>query len=63
MKNKLTERIELSHKEVSARGGRSRAKKHSKEELRKWGKMGGRPKRKLDKKIRNVVTEIPIAKG
>jgi len=31
-------------KKTGAQGGKSRAKKHSKAELSKWGKMGGRPK-------------------
>jgi len=29
---------------TGAEGGRARAKKHTPEELSKWGKMGGRPK-------------------
>jgi hypothetical protein len=36
-------------REAGARGGEARAKHHSKAELSKWGKMGGRPK-KSDKK-------------
>jgi general stress protein YciG len=29
---------------TGSEGGKSRAEKHSKEELREWGKKGGRPK-------------------
>jgi hypothetical protein len=29
---------------TGAEGGRARARKHSKEQLSEWGKMGGRPK-------------------
>ncbi len=29
---------------VGAEGGKARAERHTKEELSKWGKMGGRPK-------------------
>jgi hypothetical protein len=29
---------------TGAEGGRARAERHSKEELSKWGKLGGRPK-------------------
>ncbi len=29
---------------TGAMGGKARAKKHSKEQLSEWGKMGGRPK-------------------
>lgn len=29
---------------TGAMGGKTRAKKHSKEQLSKWGKKGGRPK-------------------
>jgi len=31
-------------RKTGAMGGKSRAKKHSPEELSRWGKMGGRPK-------------------
>jgi hypothetical protein len=30
---------------VGAEGGRTRAERHTTEELSRWGKMGGRPKR------------------
>jgi hypothetical protein len=32
-------------RELARRGGEARAKKHSKSDLSKWGKMGGRPKK------------------
>lgn len=31
-------------RKTGAMGGKARAKKHTPEELSKWGKMGGRPK-------------------
>ena len=31
-------------RKTGAMGGRARAKKHTKAELREWGKKGGRPK-------------------
>jgi hypothetical protein len=31
-------------RKTGAMGGKTRAKKHSKEKLSEWGKMGGRPK-------------------
>jgi hypothetical protein len=31
-------------RETGARGGQARAEKHTKKELREWGKLGGRPK-------------------
>ena len=31
-------------RETGAQGGRSRAEKHTKKELKEWGKLGGRPK-------------------
>jgi hypothetical protein len=31
-------------RKTGAMGGKARAEKHSNAELRKWGKMGGRPK-------------------
>jgi hypothetical protein len=31
-------------RKTGAQGGKARAKKHTPEELSKWGKMGGRPK-------------------
>jgi DNA invertase Pin-like site-specific DNA recombinase len=34
---------ELTVREMASRGGRARAKAHSKAQLRKWGKEGGRP--------------------
>lgn len=31
-------------RKTGASGGKARAKKHSKEQLSEWGKLGGRPK-------------------
>jgi hypothetical protein len=31
-------------RKTGAQGGKARAKKHTTEELSRWGKMGGRPK-------------------
>jgi hypothetical protein len=31
-------------RQVGSVGGKTRAKKHPKEQLRAWGKLGGRPK-------------------
>jgi hypothetical protein len=30
---------------LGRKGGKARASKHSKEALRKWGKLGGRPRK------------------
>ncbi|MDE3196412.1 MAG: hypothetical protein KGN84_08710 [Acidobacteriota bacterium] len=35
-----------------AKGGKTRAKRHSKEQLSEWGKMGGRPTRSGKKAIK-----------
>ena len=40
---------ELTVREMASMGGRARAKAHSKAQLRKWGKEGGRPA-SLDRK-------------
>lgn len=37
-------------RKTGAMGGKARARKHSPEELSKWGKMGGRPKGSTKKK-------------
>jgi hypothetical protein len=31
-------------RETGARGGQARAERHTKKELKEWGKLGGRPK-------------------
>lgn len=36
---------ELTVRELAKIGGLARARKHSKEQLSKWGKKGGRPKK------------------
>jgi hypothetical protein len=39
-------------RKTGAMGGKTRAKKHSKEELSEWGKMGGRPKGSGKKQVK-----------
>jgi hypothetical protein len=39
-------------RKTGAMGGKTRAKKHSSEQLSEWGKMGGRPKATGKKKRR-----------
>ena len=41
-------------KQAGKLGGMARAKNHSKEELSAWAKKGGRPRKKLDDKIKSV---------
>jgi len=43
-KPRLPEEVLEYFRRTGAIGGKNRAKKHSKEQLSKWGKMGGRPK-------------------
>lgn len=45
----MPKKRELRIGEVAAMGGRARARKYSKRQVREWGKLGGRP-RKKDKK-------------
>ena len=40
-------------RKVGAIGGKTRAARHSKKQLSEWGKMGGRPRKGLDKKTRS----------
>lgn len=42
----MKKKKELTASEMGRRGGRATAKKYSKEQLSKWGKLGGRPKKK-----------------
>jgi hypothetical protein len=35
---------------IGKKGGQARAARHSKKELSKWGKLGGRPKQKKEQK-------------
>jgi hypothetical protein len=46
---KLPKRIEDFFRETGAKGGKARAKKHTGEELSKWGKLGGRPPKRTKK--------------
>lgn len=38
----MTEKL-LTVKEMARMGGLARAKRHSKNQIRKWGRLGGRP--------------------
>ena len=44
MASKLPKEVLKFFQKAGAEGGRTRAKKHSKEQLSEWGKKGGRPK-------------------
>jgi hypothetical protein len=41
---------------IAALGGKTTAKRHSHSQLSKWGKLGGRPKKKTKKKSRRAKT-------
>jgi hypothetical protein len=43
-KLRIPEDVMAYFRKTGAMGGKARAKKHSKEQLSAWGKMGGRPK-------------------
>lgn len=43
-KVRIPEDVMEYFRKTGAMGGKTRAKKHTPEELSKWGKMGGRPK-------------------
>ena len=47
----MPKKRELRIGEVAAMGGHARARKYSKRQVREWGKLGGRP-RKKDKKAK-----------
>ena len=44
MKLKIPEDVMEYFRKTGAMGGKTRAAKHTPDELSKWGKMGGRPK-------------------
>jgi hypothetical protein len=46
---------------IAADGGKSTARKHSHEQLARWGRMGGRPKKKKKIKPRKRSKEILAA--
>lgn len=46
-RNKQKKMKQKTINEVASMGGKARAKKYSKEQLSKWAKKGGRPKKKL----------------
>jgi general stress protein YciG len=41
---KMPENVLRFFREAGSEGGKARAEKHTKEELREWGKKGGRPR-------------------
>lgn len=43
-KLRIPEEVMEYFRKTGAVGGKARAKRHSKEQLSEWGKMGGRPK-------------------
>ena len=43
-KVRIPEDVMEYFRKTGAQGGKARAKKHTTEELSRWGKMGGRPK-------------------
>jgi general stress protein YciG len=43
-KVKLPENVLKFFQATGSEGGKARAERHSKEELREWGKKGGRPR-------------------
>jgi general stress protein YciG len=43
-KVKMPENVLRFFQETGSEGGKARAEKHTKEELSKWGKKGGRPR-------------------
>ena len=42
----MPKKRELRIGEVAAMGGRARARKYGKRQVRAWGKLGGRPRKK-----------------
>lgn len=44
MATKLPEEVLKFFQKTGAQGGKARAERHSREQLSKWGKKGGRPK-------------------
>ena len=56
-KPRIPEEVMEYFRRTGAIGGKNRAKKHSKEQLSEWGRMGGRPKgsgKNRDRKGRNT---------
>ena len=47
----MPKKRELTISEVARMGGRATVKKYGRKQLREWGKLGGRP-RKKNKKLR-----------
>lgn len=62
-KLKLTGQAAAFFKKVGSKGGKARAKKHSRKQLSAWAKKGGRPvgsgKKKRVRTTRPVVAPIP----
>lgn len=45
MRNCSDSHVSYGAKELGKRGGETRAKKYSKEQIKQWGRKGGRPKK------------------
>jgi hypothetical protein len=46
---KITEEMRREiRREITSAGGKARAKKYDKKTLRRWGKLGGRPRKRKD---------------
>ena len=51
-KLRIPDEVMAYFKKTGAMGGKARAKKHSKEQLSEWAKLGGRPKGTGKKKVK-----------
>lgn len=54
MATKIPKEVMKYFQQTGAEGGKARAKKHSKEQLSKWAKLGGRPKGSGKKQARKT---------
>jgi hypothetical protein len=54
-KPKIPQAVLEFFKKTGAKGGKSRAKNHTPEELSAWGKLGGRPKGKAKKQTKKGI--------
>ena len=50
MATKIPKAVMKYFQKTGSEGGKARAEKHSKEQLREWGKLGGRPKKVSNEK-------------
>src|SRR5580693_1771893 len=60
MATKIPKDVLKYFQRTGAEGGKSRAKKHSKEQLSAWGKKGGRPKGSGKKKPKVTVKKTQV---